>query len=96
MSFLEHWPLAVRIVLLATLVFVINIPFGAWRVRTVKRTIPWILSIHVPIPFLFLLRRGLGLSAWYIAISLVAAVLAQILGGRLFPSDSAGKKTDSR
>jgi len=92
-SLAESWPLAARVAALALAVFLINLPFGAWRVRTRKRSPQWFLSVHVPIPFLFLLRRALGLSAWYIAFSVVAAVAGQFLGGRIFSPENAG---DSR
>jgi len=96
LNFAGSWPLALRVAVLAASVFTINLPFGAWRVRTTKRTLPWLMSIHVPIPFLFLLRRALGLSYWFIAVSLAAAILGQYLGGRAFPADSAGKTSVSR
>ncbi len=96
MSFALSWPLTARIAALALSVFLINLPFGAWRVRTIFRSLKWALSVHVPIPFFFLLRRALGLSAWAITFSVIAAVLGQYLGGRLFPPDSIGDSHAAR
>jgi len=95
-SFVETWPLVLRVVVLVIAVFLVNLPFGAWRVRTRKRSLSWILSIHVPIPLLFLLRRTLGLSAWFIAFSVIAAVAGQFLGGRFFPPESIGDSHAAR
>lgn len=79
-------PIALRAAFLALSAFALNLPFGAWRVRTRKFGWGWFLSIHLPIPFLFLLRRGFGLPWPWIGLSLVCAVSAQLLGGRLRPA----------
>lgn len=78
--------LAARAGLLALSAFALNLPAGAWRVRTRRRSLSWILSIHAPIPFAFLLRRLLGLSLWWVALTLVFAVAGQLAGGWLWPS----------
>ncbi len=33
-------------------IFLLNLPFGYWRVQTRRFTLPWCLAIHLPI------RRG--------------------------------------
>jgi len=93
-SFANDWTLTARITTLA-LSIIICLPFGAWRVRTVQTSIPWWLAIHIPIPLFFLLRRGLGLSFWFIAVSVAAAIAGQYLGGRIWPPDSDGKLSDA-
>lgn len=95
MSFANDWTLTAKVATLALSIFIVCIPFGAWRIRTEKRSIPWMLSIHLPIPFFFLLRRGLGLSFWFIAVSVAAAIAGQYLGGRIWPPDSGGKLSDA-
>jgi hypothetical protein len=80
--------------MLAMAAFLLNLPFGAWRVRTKKMTIPWFLSIHAPIPFAFLLRRLLDLSIWYVALTLIFAVAGQLIGGRLW-APAPEKKTQT-
>lgn len=76
---------AARAGLLALSAFAFNLPAGAWRVRVPKRSLQWFLSIHAPIPFAFLLRRVLDLSIWFVIVSLIFAVLGQLIGGRLWP-----------
>ena len=61
-----------------------NLPFGAWRTTVKRFSWKWFLSIHLPIPFIFLLRTALGLSAWYIPVSLGCAVAGQLLGSWLY------------
>jgi hypothetical protein len=78
-------PTAGRAALLGLSALALNLPFGAWRVRTRKLSLSWFLSIHLPIPFLFLLRRACGLAWPWIGLSLLCAVGAQLLGGRLWP-----------
>ena len=61
----------------------INVPFGAWRATVKRLSWKWFAAIHLPIPFLFLLRTELGLSAWYIPVSLGGALAGQLLGSWL-------------
>jgi hypothetical protein len=89
MSGFSALPLAARLSTLAAAAFLLNLPCGAWRVRTRRRSLSWLLSIHLPIPFAFLLRRLLSLSLWYVAVTLVFAVAGQIAGGRLWPARKA-------
>jgi len=96
MSHPVSWPMALRVGLLAGSAFALNLPFGAWRVRTRVRSLPWLLSVHLPIPFLFLIRRGMGLSAKFILIAALTAVAAQILGGRFFAPHGADRRRAER
>ncbi len=92
MSFGLDLPLGLRVTLLALSIFAICLPFGAWRVRTKSKTFSWWLAIHVPIPLFFLLRRGLDLSFWFIAVSVAAAIAGQYAGGRIWPSNTATRR----
>ncbi len=75
--------------LLALSAFTINLPCGAWRVRTRNRSLSWFLSIHAPIPLAFLMRRTLDLSIWFLIVTLLFAVAGQLAGGRLWPPKEA-------
>jgi hypothetical protein len=44
------------------LVFLVNLPFGYWRSKTRKYSLQWILSIHIPVPFVIASRIILGLG----------------------------------
>ncbi|MDP6417953.1 MAG: hypothetical protein QF492_00725 [Candidatus Krumholzibacteria bacterium] len=77
-----------KAVLLAVSVFLLNLPFGAWRVRVPNRSLRWFLAIHLPIPFLFWMRTWLGMDARWILLSLAFAITAQYLGGRWFAPGS--------
>ncbi|MBM4119274.1 hypothetical protein FJ251_16365 [bacterium] len=78
-------PVALRAGLLALSALLLNLPAGAWRVRSRRGSLSWVAAIHAPIPFAFLLRRLLGLSLWFVALTLVFAVAGQVAGGRLWP-----------
>lgn len=72
-----------KLVLISLLVFLVNIPFGYWRANVKKFSLQWVLSIHLPVPIIMLMRicGGIGF-AWYTYLILVAAFfLAQKLGG---------------
>lgn len=67
------------------LVVVANLPFGYWRAGLAKRSLPWIVAIHAPIPLVWLIRGLLGLE-WRLAtlpMFVGAYFLGQWLGGRL-------------
>ena len=67
-------------------VFVLNIPFGYWRSNVKKFSIQWFLSIHIPIPFVVLLRiyGGIGFELYTYPIIVFAFFGGQFLGKLLF------------
>jgi len=69
--------------ILLLVVFLINLPFGYMRGRSAAFSTRWMLAVHFPVPFVFLLRRFSGLG-WHMIPLLVAAdVAGQLLGGKL-------------
>lgn len=62
---------------------VLNLPFGYLRVKTKKFSVMWFLYIHLPIPFLFVLRTLAGFGIQFIPIIAAGAILGQLLGGKL-------------
>ena len=72
-------------VILALFAFTLflNLPFGYARAKTRRYSLRWFLYIHVPIPFIFIVRTILHIEIKYIPIFAIAAVTGQILGGRL-------------
>ena len=71
--------------LLALNIFVgfLNIPFGWYRHNTKKFSLKWMLSLHAPIPLVFILRRALGLGVWAIPFLVISDILGQIWGSKL-------------
>ncbi len=69
--------------LLALIVFLLNLPCGAWRARVRKYSWPWFLAIHLPIPVVVWLRicggTGFRLTSFPVIIS--AFFLGQWCGG---------------
>jgi hypothetical protein len=63
--------------------FVINLPFGYRRARETKRSPMWFLYIHIPIPFVVLMRYYLHMDIRYLPLSLIASVAGQYVGGKL-------------
>lgn len=96
MSFADAWPPLARAGFLLLAVLILNLPFGAWRVRTRRFGPSWWLAIHAPVPLIILLRWALGLPAVFIAASLAGAVLGQLLGGWIFRRESPSKTRSSR
>jgi len=67
---------------LVILAFVINVPCGYLRENFAKYSLMWFLLIHIPIPFIVLLRIKYGLSWHVIPLTLGGSIAGQIAGGR--------------
>lgn len=74
---------AVILGLLTFAAFMLNLPFGYLRANTRKLSVMWFLYIHLPIPFIFVLRTMAGFGVQVIPIIAVGAVAGQLIGGRL-------------
>lgn len=73
-----------NIILAALLVFVINLPFGAWRANLKKFSFLWFVSIHLPIPAVVAIRFGMDIGfAFYTYPIMVAAFFSGQFGGKL-------------
>ncbi len=72
----------VKLVLISVLIFVMNIPFGYWRANVRKFSLQWALAIHLPVPFIILLRiySEVGFQ-WFTYVFFVSAFfLGQRIG----------------
>ena len=74
------------ILAIAFLVFVLNIPFGYWRANVRKFSLPWFLSVHVPVPFVIALRlfSGLGFQLVTFPIIITAYFGGQYVGSKIY------------
>jgi len=74
-----------NIFLASVSVFILNLPFGMWRAKTKKFSWQWILSIHVPIPFVIALRFlfHLGFKWWTYPFLVGAFFLGQLSGKKI-------------
>lgn len=64
----------------------INLPFGHLRSKAKRYSLRWFLCIHLPIPFIYFLRKILMVPGLAIPLIVVAAVLGQVWGGKLIKS----------
>jgi hypothetical protein len=71
------------ILILFALTLLINLPFGRARAKTKKYSFRWFLYIHIPIPIIFVIRIVSQIEIKYIPVFVLAAVIGQVLGGRL-------------
>lgn len=67
----------------ATLVLLINLPFGYWRASAAKFSRQWFLAVHLPVPLVIGLRlvSGLGFQLVTFPVMVGAFFLGQVLGG---------------
>ncbi|MFQ5736129.1 MAG: hypothetical protein ACE5GY_04610 [Thermodesulfobacteriota bacterium] len=78
-------PLTYTLMILVILIiaaFVMNLPFGYFRVNTKKFSVKWFLYIHLPIPFIFVMRTLAGFGIKIVPLMIVGAVAGQVVGGR--------------
>jgi len=68
---------------LAAFALAINLPFGHLRSKTKRYSLHWFLYIHLPIPFIYFLRKILMGMVSAIPLLFVAAILGQVWGGKL-------------
>jgi hypothetical protein len=88
-----------KLLTIAAVVFIINIPFGYWRDNERKFSFRWILSVHAPVPFVIALRLLSGLG-WQIAtfpVLIGAFFGGQFAGGQLhrMRKSKAGSRVSS-
>jgi hypothetical protein len=75
-----------RLILVAVIVYVFNIPFGYWRENVKKFSLQWALSIHLPIPVIILIRiySGIGFKFITYPVMVGAFILGQLTGSRIY------------
>ncbi len=63
-----------KLILITITVLLFNIPFGYWRAGVKKFSLQWFLAVHLPVPFIIVLRIYSGIGfAFYTYIFLVGA-----------------------
>ncbi len=72
---------------LILIVFLINLPFGYMRSKAAKFSRQWMMAIHVPVPFVFLLRVFSGLNWTVIPLLVLSDIAGQMVGGKLKKRD---------
>jgi hypothetical protein len=75
-----------KLFLIASAVFLLNIPFGYWRENARKFSLQWALSIHLPIPIIIIIRiySGIGFKFITYPVLVGAFILGQLTGSRLY------------
>lgn len=68
---------------LILIVFLINLPFGYMRSKATKFSRQWMMAIHIPVPFVFLLRVISGLNWTVIPLLVLSDIAGQMVGGKL-------------
>ncbi len=66
---------------LTLIAFLVSVPCGYLRQNYKKYSFMWFLLIHIPIPFIVLLRIKAGLGWQVIPLTLGGSVAGQIVGG---------------
>ena len=68
---------------LMLVVFLINLPFGYWRLSAPRFSRQWMMAVHIPVPFIFLLRILSGFGWKVIPLLMISDFLGQFAGGKL-------------
>ncbi|MFV0289890.1 MAG: hypothetical protein ACK5IJ_03195 [Mangrovibacterium sp.] len=75
------------------LILLLNIPFGMWRDRVKKFSFEWFCSIHLPIPYVIVIRQwsGVGFAWWTYPLFLGAFFTGQLLGKKIRQNQTTTK-----
>lgn len=71
------------LLILTLITLILNLPFGYLRSTAKKFCLRWFLYIHLPIPFVILMRIWMGFGYAAIPLLLIGAMGGQLLGGYL-------------
>lgn len=73
----------IGLIIISVLIFLINLPFGYWRVHVRKFSLQWFLAVHIPVPFVVALRLMLGIGWQWKTLPVLMLVFfaGQLLGG---------------
>ena len=68
------------------LTWLVNLPFGYWRASLKKLSFKWFLAIHLPIPFVVILRFvfHLGFQLYTYPFLVTAFFFGQFVGARYY------------
>ena len=72
--------------IILAIIFILNLPFGYWRGHVKPFSFLWVLAVHLPVPFVIIVRV-LGGVGWHIntlPILAGAYFAGQYLGGSLY------------
>lgn len=64
-------------------VFLINLPFGYWRFDKPRFSRKWMMAIHIPVPFVVVLRIISGFGWNVIPLLMVSFAAGQFTGGKI-------------
>ena len=74
-----------HLALLLLFTFIVNIPFGYWRERVAKFSVPWFVAVHAAVPLILGLRWTMGIEFEWLKLPLLvfAYFAGQTVGARL-------------
>lgn len=60
-------------IILLFLTFLLNLPFGYWRGGVKKFSWQWFVAIHLPVVFLFFMRKWLEVERSWVTLPIMVA-----------------------
>lgn len=69
------------------IVFLLNLPFGYLRSKSARFSKQWMMAVHIPVPFIFLLRLLSGFGWKVIPLLMLSDIAGQFAGGKLRKRD---------
>ena len=75
-----------NVFLLTLFTFILNLPFGYWRINVRKFSFQFFLAIHLSIPFIILFRivSGSGFELMTFFFTVPAFFLGQLIGSKIY------------
>ncbi|MGO9016415.1 MAG: hypothetical protein ACLQF0_15700 [Dissulfurispiraceae bacterium] len=70
-------------VIIATLAFALNLPFGYFRKSAKKFSRKWLLCVHAPVPMIIIARITTHTDYRFIPLFILISIAGQICGGKI-------------
>merc|ERR1719152_1056477 len=80
---LRQQVLPTKLLAVAAMAAVVNIPFGMAREHTQKFSWQWFVAVHASIPFVGIWRKATAIPKFGIAFTIGAAILGQAIGAHI-------------
>jgi len=73
-----------KILFIAFIIVLLNLPFGFWRAGVEKFSVPWFLAVHIPVLFIIGIRfiSGLGWQLMTFPFIIGSYFVGQFFGGK--------------
>ncbi|GAQ87562.1 hypothetical protein KFL_003610060 [Klebsormidium nitens] len=79
---LRPQPLEWKLLAVGGSTLAVNVPLGMWREHVEKFSPEWFVAVHAAVPFVAMLRKAVLIPKTAMVLTILAAILGQVIGSR--------------